>query len=204
MKKIVLGLAVLLGLGFTQVNAQTISGGVKANANMSNFFLSDLVGESTMKVGASLGGFVKMEFTENFALQPELMFHYKSSEMKNLFGEGKSDYEYWGMEIPIYAVGQMQLGTGKGYIGVGPYVGLGFDAKYKKGDVDLYKKDNATDKSAMNRWDFGVGAILGYEFNNGVMINAGYQIGLIDNLDAMKDDASMRTQTVSLGIGYRF
>ncbi len=203
MKKIVLTVAVVLGLGLTQVNAQVISGGIKANANMSNFLLSDMGStESNMKVGASLGGFMKMEFSENFALQPELLFHYKSSEMK--LGSNKTDYEYWGAEIPIYAVGQMAMGNGKGFIGVGPYVGFGIDAKYKTGDMDLYEKDKVTDKAYLNRWDFGVGVMLGYEFNNGFLVNAGYQMGLIDNLDANKDNATMRNQTISLGVGYKF
>ncbi len=203
MKKIVLILAVSLGLNVAQMNAQAISGGVKANANMSNFLLTDMGNaESTMKIGASLGGFMKVEFSENFALQPELMFHYKSSEMKS--SENKTDYEYWGAEIPIYAVGQMKMGNGKGFIGVGPYVGFGLDAKFKSGDIDLYGKDEATNKAEMNRWDFGVGAIIGYEFKNGFMINAGYQMGLIDNLDASKDYATMRPQTVSLGVGFKF
>ena len=85
---------------------------------------------------------------------------------------------------------------------MGPYLGLGFDARYKDADVDLYKKVN--DEADMNRWDFGLGILVGYEFINGIQVNAGYQLGLVDQLDALKDDASMRTQTVSLGIGYRF
>ncbi|MDL2323088.1 PorT family protein [Bacteroidales bacterium OttesenSCG-928-A17] len=201
MKKIVLALAVILGLGCSQVNAQTtISGGVKADANMANFLLSDLTDyQSTMKVGASLGGFMKVEFNENFALQPELLIHYKASKME--VGNLESNFEYWGAEIPVYAIGQMAMGTGKGFIGVGPYVGLGFDAKM--GSADLYKKDSA-DKSVLNRWDFGIGAIVGYEFSNKISINAGYKIGLIDQMDRGKDDASMKNQTVNLGLGYRF
>jgi len=37
MKKVVLLVAVALGLGATQINAQSVSGGVKADANLSNF-----------------------------------------------------------------------------------------------------------------------------------------------------------------------
>ena len=65
----------------------------------------------------------------------------------------------------------------------------------------------------MNRWDFGLGLLRGYEFNSGLQVNAGYQVGLVnqaDELTALKnvisgsDDAKMRTQTVNVGIGYRF
>jgi opacity protein-like surface antigen len=203
MKKIVLTFAVLLGFGLMHINAQDLSIGIKASANMSNFFLSDMKNaESTMKIGASLGGFFNVPFNNAFSLQPELIFHYKSSEMKQ--ERQKTDYEYWGMEIPIYFMGKLNLGNGRGYAGIGPYVGLGFDAKYKNGDIDLYKKNKITDNSIMNRWDFGAGVILGYEFNNGFLINAGYQIGITDLLDANKKNATMRNQTVNLGIGYKF
>jgi len=117
-------------------------------------------------------------------------------------GTAEDDFRQWGMQVPVYFLGQTYTNSGKFYAGVGPYLGLGFDARYKDADKDLYKKVN--DEAAMNRWDFGLGALVGYEFQNGIQINAGYQLGLIDQLDAGKDDATMRTQTVSLGVGYRF
>lgn len=202
MKKIILVcLSVLLTTGLMQVNAQSkVSWGAKVEANMSNFFLSDMDGmKSTMKLGPNLGGFVKVDITENFAVQPELMFYFRQSKMKN---GGKDDFQQWGVQIPVYAVGQMQLGTGRAYVGIGPYVGMGFDARMKDADTNLYKKVRGD--RPMNRFDFGAGAMVGYEFSNGIQINAGYQIGFIDQLDANKDDATMRTQTVSLGVGYRF
>jgi hypothetical protein len=196
----------LMTLGVTQQgNAQDLSYGFKVEANMSNFFLSDLDAQtSTMKVGPNLGGFMKIELHENFAIQPEMIFYFRNSKMETEVGgvKSKDDFQQWGMQIPIYAVGQMELGNGKGYIGVGPYVGFGFDAKYDDADRDLYKEYNG--KKDMNRWDFGAGVMLGYEFENGLQINAGYQMGFIDQLDRGKDDATMRTQTVSLGVGYRF
>lgn len=209
MKKIVLAVAVMFGLGLSQVNAQiAVSGGVKANANMSNFILTDMDNmKSNLGFGATLGGFTKIEFSRHFALQPELLFHFKNSEMENETTGSKMDYQYFGAEIPVYAVGQMNLGSGKGYLGIGPYVGLGFDARYKADgmdDVKLYDEIGNTGESTMQRWDFGVGAMLGYEFSCGIQINAGYKIGFINALDAGRDDTKMLNQTISLGVGYRF
>ncbi len=202
MKKIFLVcLSVLMTTGLVKVNAQSVSYGVKAEANMSNFLLTDLDAQkSTMKIGPNLGGFVKFDVTENFAIQPELMFSYRQSKMET--GAVEDDFRQWGMQIPVYLLGQSYSHTGRFYVGVGPYVGLGFDARYKDADVNLYEEVGG--KTPMNRWDFGLGALIGYEFTNRVQINAGYQIGFVDQLDALKDAATMRTQTVSLGIGYRF
>lgn len=207
MKKVVfLAVAVILTAGMTQVVAQpTFKAGIKGEANFSNYILKDMSSfDSEMKAGASLGGFTKISFNRNFAIQPELMFHYRATELKNDVTRTKGDYEYWGMEIPVYAVGQLQLGQGNAYVGIGPYVGLGFSLKSDPGDVDLYKKDKITDKAAMQRWDFGFGAMLGYEFDFGLQINAGYKIGVINALDAGKDDAKMLPQVLSVGIGYSF
>ena len=201
-KMFLLGLSILMTTGLVTVNAQTpINYGVKAEANMSNFLLTDLDNQSsTMKLGPTLGGFMNIGVHENFSIQPEVMLFYRQSKMET--GSVKDDFRQWGMQVPVYFLGQTYINSGKFYAGVGPYLGLGFNAKYKDADKDLYKKVNG--KTDMNRWDFGLGALVGYEFSNGVQVNAGYQLGLIDQLDALKDDASMRNQAVSLGVGYRF
>ncbi len=207
MKKIYLAcLSLLMTAGLVKVNAQSpISYGVKAELNMSNFFLSDLDNYSSrMKAGPNLGGFMKIDLHENFAIQPELSFFYRSSKIKKE-GAKNDNFEQWGMQIPVYAIGQTNLGNGRFYGGVGPFVGLGFDAKRKiknADNIDLYKKVDG-DKE-MNRWDFGFGALLGYELSNKFQINATYQVGVINQLDRLKDDAKLRSQVVSLGLGYRF
>ncbi|MDR0428394.1 MAG: PorT family protein [Dysgonamonadaceae bacterium] len=203
MKKIfLLCLSVLMTTGLVKTNAQTsVSGGMKVEVNMSNFLLSDLNNQSSrMKVGPTLGGFLKVDLHENFAIQPELLFYYRQSKTK--VGIEKDDFQQWGMQIPVYAVAQTRLGSGKGYFGVGPYLGIGFDARMDKADINMYKKYDG--KKWMNRCDFGLGVMIGYEFDNRVQLNAGYQIGFVDQLDVLKDVASKRTQTVTLGLGYRF
>lgn len=207
MKKTFLGCMLILIVGATQVNAQSISGGIKADANISNFILTDMDhAESNMGFGATLGGFAKFDIVKNFAIQPELLFHFQTSTWEQ-FGQ-ELDYQYWGMEIPVYAMGQWYTKSNdRFYAAVGPYVGVGFDAKWKMDgidDIDLYEKDDISDEALLQRWDFGFGAMLGYEFNFGLQINAGYKIGVINSLDAGKDDATMLPQKVSLGLAYRF
>lgn len=51
---------------------------------MSNFILSDLGGQSsTMRVGPNLGGFVKVDLHENFAIQHVLSVFYRNSKMED-------------------------------------------------------------------------------------------------------------------------
>jgi hypothetical protein len=154
-----------------------------------------------MKVGPNLGGFMNIELTDNFAIQPELMFFYRTSKAE--MGPAEDTFKQWGMQLPVYALGQTEVGTGKFYGGVGPFVGLGFDSRFKDADVNLY--DEVAGKTPMQRWDFGLGILLGYELDNGVQFNAGYQFGFVNQIDDIAiGDAKARTQTVNVGIGYRF
>jgi len=178
--------------------------GIKANANMSNFVIRDMADyQSNMGFGFSTGIFLKLE-SNHFALQYELLLRYKTSELENKVEQLKTDYKFWSLELPIYFMGQINTGSGKIFIGGGPCVSVGIDAIQSPGNIDLYRKDKTTDKSVMNRWDFGLGAIAGYEFGNGISFNGGYQIGLINSLSAQKNDMTMKSQIVSFGIGYKF
>jgi len=189
---------------YTSTVNMNASFGVKANANMSNFVIRNMDGyQSNMGLGTSAGVFLKLE-SAHFALQYELTLQYKTSEMDNAFGQPKTDYKYWGLELPIYLMGQINAGAGKFFIGAGPFVSLGLDAIQNPGNIDLYNKEIATNKSIMQRWDFGLGAIGGYEFKNGISINVVYQAGLVNRLSAEKDVMTMRNQTVGFGVGYKF
>jgi len=211
MKRKVLVLAVILvGFCAAQVNAQglgnflkeRLTGGLKIEGNGTSFILSDMPGaKSEMGFGGTFGGFVKLDLSKNFAIQEDFLFSYSSSKLKQ---NGVEDtYEYFGMEVPIYFMGQWNTASGgRFYAGVGPYFGIGFQAKLKDSDTDLYKKYDGNDPF-MKRLTFGGAAQIGYELSNGLQFNASYRIGA-NALDAGKDDSKMMPQTVSLGVGYRF
>ena len=208
MKKIVFSVAVMLGLGLSNIQAQGVLGGIKVDANLSNFILSDMDGmKSKLGFGVSAGGYTKIDLSEKFGLQPEILLHFKNSKMEDKEFGDEADFQYFGVELPVYGVYQMDVKNGKGFIGLGPYLGFGIDARYKgtggEDDWKLYKEYDG-EKSALQRWDVGAGVMLGYELANRLQIHASYKIGFIDALNAGKDNASMLNQTVSLGLGFRF
>ena len=203
MKKTVFGLILILSFVAGSANAQKITGGVKANANMSNFIMSDINDlESKMKAGGSLGGFATFDLGNKFALQPELLVNMNFSEFNNAGVKG--DFEYWGLELPVYFLGKFNAGSDKAYLGAGPYVGLGLSAQYKVGGTkyDLYEKSEAGNM-LMQRFDFGFGAMATYEFDFGMFISGSYKIGVVNALDS-DSRGKMLPQMVSVGIGYKF
>jgi outer membrane protein W len=199
MKKIVFSVILMLGVGFTQVNAQSTSFGMKADANFSNFAVKHGGGlKSKMRTGASLGVFMKSDVTENFAIQPELLFHYKTSVSRA--APISPTFKYWGLEVPVYALGQWHTGSnGRFYAGVGPYVGVGLKSK-----LELDKKADLFKTKEMQRLDVGAGLLVGYEFASGLQINAGYKRGFLNALDRDRGNMKMFPKTLSVGLGYRF
>jgi hypothetical protein len=211
MKKIILTMLLLFVNGFTQIHSQTVQDfpltvkkGIRFDANSSHFILSE-TDELNYKIrfGFSVGGFSKIEFSHNFALQPEILLHYKNSiiEEKNLGNE--MNFQYFGAEIPIYAM--YQANRRNCWAGAGLYFGFGIDAHYKidgLDDVNLYQKHNGQ-KSEMNRFDFGTCTVIGHEFSNRLQVYATCKIGFVHHY-ANKYNTKMRNHTVSLGLGYRF
>lgn len=201
MKKIFLTAIFAIGSMFAvTVNAQTTTSfGVKLNGNLTNVKVSDLQGGSTsFKPGASLGGFAKIEFGEYFALQPELLFSYSEAKV-NTSGD-KTRFKYASVEIPVYAIGQFSVGRGKLFAGIGPNIGYGFsiDSKTEK----LPEGNPNENKLELSHLYMGGGVLVGYEFHNGISINAGYKLGY--DLSSKSRESGADTQTISLGVGYRF
>lgn len=235
MKRNIIAIVATALMGMTAVSAvaqtpASLDYGVKAGVNCSSLILSDdfSILKSEVKPGADFGGFMRINLHPSFAIQPELEFYYRGAGVKAEAGSVsvENKINQWGMQIPVYALGKVELGNGQLYGGVGPYFGVGFSAKtdeiefglVKFDPIDLYEQHN--DKSALQRWDVGVACQLGYEFANGIQINAGYKYGFINQVDdlkssvngvvskfgtTLKDDSyKANTSVFTVGLGYRF
>ena len=118
-------------------------------------------------------------------------------------------------ELPINLVYNVNLSSGKLFFGAGPSLGYGlfgkskvtssnpFDPSEKETDEsDAFKK--AEDGGAgIKRFDFSANAIAGYQFNNGLFINAGYLMGFANLVDS-EDGGSMKNRGLQLTVGFMF
>jgi len=187
-----------------QLSAQDkpVSVGFKVGSNLSNYRLGgDMKGfKSKMGIGGSVGGFLKYDLSPNFALQSGVDVYYKSSKLELQADKSSDKFKSIGVEIPLYGIVQGDLGSGKAFVGAGPYVGYGIKAK--SGGVNLFKENRETGEPAMSRFDYGVGGIIGYDFNKKWQINASYQLGLADLHKAKA--GSMKSHGASIGIAHKF
>jgi len=229
MKKVIITVALILGVGLMHLNAQEAKEvkktnfGIKVEANMSNFIMDDMTGwKSNFGAGASLGGFVRVDIVKFFAIQTDLLFHFKSSDFK--IDGVKNNFHFWGAEVPVYA--NFQFVTKKkhrGYIGIGPYMQVGFSAKNRTLNENYYKNFLKKNDSFMQIGDVGGAVMIGYEFGFGLQINASYKYGFINQLNIPQgnefthnhdccshhshkpqENEFMRNQSISFGLGFRF
>lgn len=187
----------------SKVSAQDtpVSFGLKAGAGLSNYRLGGEMKrfKSKMNIGGSAGAFVKYDLSPNFALQTGLDVYYNISKLESKTERSSDKLKSFGVEVPVYGIVQGKLGTGNAFLGAGPYVGYGISAKAD--GINLFKKNDRTG-SAMNRFDYGLGGIIGYDFKENWQINASYRFGLAD-LHKGKG-GSMKSHGASIGIGYKF
>ncbi|MES2478711.1 MAG: porin family protein [Bacteroidota bacterium] len=79
--------------------------GLKGGLNLSNFFTQDIDDENAL-IGFNAGLFVKMPVTKSFAVQPELYFTTKGSQVSynNLFASGDARFRLSYLEMPVLLV----------------------------------------------------------------------------------------------------
>lgn len=196
----------------SQASAQGLVENVKSNlfygpkigANVSGFRLSDMPeSENEMKFGGSAGVFIGYRISKNFSIQEDIMLNYTTTDIKN---ESTIHYKSLDTELTFYAMGNFNVANGsKILFGAGPFASYGLSSKAKtNGDeINMFKKyDNQ--ESAFNRLNVGAAVIAGYEMKCGLQITASYKLGLMDRLNANKDNATLLPSTICLSIGYRF
>lgn len=198
MKKLILLSA--MALSVLSLNAQTketktgVSLGVKAGATFSK--LSTITSDATVSSNAItsfyVGGIVDIPVTSMFSIQPGISFIGKGGKSS----VSKANPMY--IEIPVNIVGKVEAGPGKVFAGVGPYVAMGIAGK--AGDNTIKFGDGKDFQTI----DFGLNFMLGYQLTNGLSINGGYGLGLIDIAGTETSGESTKNSVFSVGLGFNF
>src|SRR5688572_31526008 len=108
--------------------------GIKGGMNVSNLYVDD-VSDENARFGVNLGFYGQVLSSDVFAIQPELLFSTKGSEIEygGSFFDQTVKYNLSYLDLPVLAV--FKLGE-SAEIHVGPYVGYLLGAKIKH-DGDL-------------------------------------------------------------------
>src|SRR5690606_17912785 len=101
--------------------------------------------------------------------------------------------------------------AGSVFLGAGPYVGYNVSGKMKgKVDGEKIEFEDGSDKidfsgddKDMNAFEAGVNFLGGYKLSNGLIINAGYGLGLT-NLSPDEGSKTSSNRVISFGVGFQF
>lgn len=197
--------------------------GVKAGMNVSTqsgykdlLNQEDLIGELgenvdvniKSKLGFHVGAVLQYNFSNSgFFLQPELLYSnlgLKAEAKLAVAGGGiysesdKLNLHY--LQLPVYAGYKINAGLGLNILlGVGPYIGYGIS-----GNDDVFD-------GMYKRFDFGLSAMGGVQYNS-LQITLGYDLGLIDLIDApgwktakdLMDLSSICNRNLKVSVAYLF
>lgn len=177
----------LLSLILT-TNAQNVQFGVKAGMNISN--LSGDADGLDSRTSIQFGLAAEISISEQFSVQPELIYSTQGAEDKEYDEKLKLDY----INVPLIAKYYVIKGLS---IEAGPQIGFLISAKSEFDGEDEDIKDG------LNGIDFGIDLGLGYKLDNGINFGARYNLGLSDIEDEF-DDYKVHNSVFQISVGYWF
>jgi hypothetical protein len=226
MKKII----VLFSTAFVCANATAqLSIGIQATGNLSGASVKamNLVSPSkTIKAMPGVGIVADMQAGKNFFVRSGINFQQNGvkisttlpgtpGEISNISAVASSSLRY--LQVPLYAMFVRPVGNIEFYAGAGPYYSFGISGNVKTSvttnyadgtkETEVYESrafpEDGGGASEFKRSDYGMGATAGCRMNNGLFLNIGYQLGLM-NIDRQSSTDSYKSRAFQIGIGYYF
>lgn len=169
-----------------------------------------------------IGVFAEMNIAKNVVFQPGLSYIHKGGASIYVQGDYSSDnttdvgseilLNY--LELPLNLLYKIPLKFGKIFVGMGPYAAIALSAQNQQTTASLDSLNNTTQihstqnikigngKDEQKLVNFGVNALLGFRFNNGLEIGGGmgFELSNLSNVPYVKT----HNQTISASVGYFF
>ena len=211
MRKFIFTITTLLTIGFT-AHSQEINYGIKAGLNLADFGKD--AEHTNVKPGFTAGVLAEIKFTENFAVQPEIVYSQQGSELvyNIFFGDKLGTKDVYTakigyINIPITVKYYIIEGLS---IQAGPQIGFLVSAKDKAKHSNYYDDtENETleldSKDLYKKIDFSIVGGIGYDLPIGLFLQARYSYGLTDiNDDPEADGVKISNNVISFSVGYKF
>ncbi len=207
MKKQVILIAVAI-FSFGAMQAQDIRFGAKAGVNFASIGGEDTDAEG--KTGFHIGGLVEIMLTDQFAIQPELLYSAQGAKTEEVQGgitfKDKLKLDY--INIPIMAKYYVTEGLA---LEAGPQIGFLVSANTEfevEGDDDdnfEFESGEEDISEFINGLDLAVGLGASYRLDMGVFFGVRYNLGL-SNINDFEgsDDFKQQNNVFQLSVGYLF
>lgn len=163
---------------------EKIKFGVKAGVNLANVsgngldFFIDSDEKSENRFGLAIGGLVEYKLSQKISLQGELVYSQQGFKKNYPDEDFMESYALDYLNIPVLAKYYI---TDELNLEFGPQLGFLLAAKYiDEEDGEKYEEDA---KEFFKSTDFGLNFGAGYQLENGLGINARYNLGLANIFD---------------------
>ncbi|WP_425373716.1 outer membrane beta-barrel protein [Mucilaginibacter celer] len=122
------------------------------------------------------------------------------------------------IQVPVNFIYHFKVQGGKLFIGAGPYISKPLSGRFttppdhpspassqfSATDPDIDAKFGSEPGKNFKAFDSGINALAGFEFSNGIIINAVYNAGLSNiQTDKYLYD-STKTRSLGISLGYKF
>ncbi len=203
MKKICIAFIALIITG--TISAQTRFG-IKGGANLANWtvkFNGEKDDEYKSRTGFHFGAVIDHSLSENFSIQPNLLFVSKGSGIEHEDHTDKAVVST--LDIPINFLYKAPAGSGKFFIGGGPNFGFNLGGQIKSDEEEDEDLEIGSDVGQLKGFDFGLNFLAGYELASGLFISANYTPGLTNLQNAPSGvDLTAKSNYFGLSLGYMF
>lgn len=146
------------------------------------------------KFGFHIGGVAELAINDNVLIRPQLLYSTKGASVSAGGLTYSINLSY--IEIPIHAVYKAEVGTGKLFGGLGPYIGILAGARDSDGD----------DVDGLKTVDAGLSLLGGYELTEQkISVNLFYNTGFTNiATNAPRTGSSNTNSTFGLSVAYFF
>ncbi|MEO6948063.1 MAG: porin family protein [Ginsengibacter sp.] len=189
MKKIFIAIAIV-AFSTTGAQAQT-SFGLKGGMTSSNlkFSGSGLTVSLSSKIGFYGGAFAEVGVSENFAVQPEVIYALLGAKANVMNQTSKLDLSY--VNIPVLA----KYKSSGFSVFAGPQIGILVSAK---------DTDGTSSKEDYKSTDFSGIIGAGYTIMNGLGFDARYQLGFNNIVKDTGGQGTVKSNAFYFGVHYKF
>lgn len=220
MKKIVYATFAVVLFFAADVQAQNITGGIKAGLNLTDWrgdakeSFTDLLeqgnfAETQMKTGFHAGGYLVIPLGRKFVFEPALLYSQKGMKLTQTLSENtflnvraeittQSHY----LDLPLIAKYYVVEGF---HVFAGPQLSYLIDNEMKAeaGIFGLSLEEKFDINRGFRKFDVGLTGGLGYQFENGVNLGVSYDHGLT-SLDEGSGDLDIFNRAIKFSVGYTF
>lgn len=171
--------------------------GLTAGLNMASINGDDTDNYSA-RSGMFFGGIAELCATNNFAIQPELLYSMQGAEYTQSDGtNGKLKLDY--INLPIMAKFKLVDDL---YVQGGPQIGFLISAKNEFNSSSDSGNEDIIDR--MNSLDLSANIGLAYQLDNGLIFGARYNYGLSNINDISGSDINNQNGVFQFSVGFKF